>query len=86
MQKEDLPAGQQHWGGLGHSGLKVGYKDNIRCPFLAAATPAAKAATHNPVAHHLLQHQVSASSYLLIPQSYLGLLNWRSGKTCYLND
>ena len=62
--EKDLPAGEQHWEGLGaQSGLKAEYKDNIRWPFLAAVTPAAKAAVHNPVAHHLLPPQVSASSY-----------------------
>lgn len=76
MQKEDLPAGRQHGEGLGvQSGLKADSKDSIRCPFLATVTAAVKAVIHNPIAHHLLPSQVSASSYLLKPQPYLGLLN-----------
>lgn len=76
MQKEDLPAGRQHREGLGvQSGLKADSADSVRCPFLATVTPAAKAAVHNPIVHHLLPSQVSASSYLLKPQPYLGRLN-----------
>lgn len=51
------------------------YKDNTGCPFLAAVTPAAKATVHKPVAHHLIPPEVSASSYLLISEPYLALLN-----------
>lgn len=75
MQEGDLPAGQQHMEGLGvQSGLKAEYKDDIRRPFLAAVTPAAKPTVCHPVAHHLLSAEVLASLYLLIPQTYLSLL------------